>query len=239
MEIEKRISADVDGKKSSIYCIRYLIYNMTHIHRTPLRDQIYADILTRVLAGELAPGARVRDALMAEALGVSRTPVREALIRLARDGVLDADAGRGFRVRRLDRDELREVGAILAELEPLALRLSPELTPDQLDGLAEMARRLEQTRGDVGRAVELDESFHRALLDGCPNRRLLELIATLRQVPRRYLHAYLREAGRLSLSTLHHTRLLAALRAGDREEAAALLARRWRRGVEEMETSIR
>ncbi|HUF36423.1 MAG TPA: FCD domain-containing protein, partial [Gemmatimonadales bacterium] len=150
-----------------------------------------------------------------------------------------ADAGRGFRVRRLDRDELRDVGAILAELEPLALRLSPEPSPERLDRLAEMAGRLERTRGDVGRAVELDESFHQALLDGCPNRRLLELIATLRQVPRRYLHAYLREAGRLSLSTLHHTRLLAALRAGDREAAAGLLARRWRRGVEEMETWIR
>lgn len=212
---------------------------MTAILRAPLRDQIYAEILGRVHAGDLEPGARVRDTILARALGVSRTPVREALIRLARDRVLDADAGRGFRVRRLDRDELREVGAILAELEPLALRLSPSPSGEQLDRLAETARRLEQTRGDAGRAVELDESFHQALLDGCPNRRLLELIATLRQVPRRYLHAYLREAGRLSLSTLHHTRLLAALRAGDREAAAALLARRWRRGIEEMETWIR
>ncbi len=185
------------------------------------------------------PGSRVRDTVLAGHLGVSRTPVREALIRLAREGVLDADAGRGFRVRPLDRRELREVGAILAELEPLALRLAPEPTGERLERLAEIGRLLEQTRGDIGRAVELDESWHQVLLGGCPNRRLLDLIATLRQVPRRYLHAYLREAGRLSLSTLHHTRLLAALRQGGREAAAGLLERRWRRGIEEMEAWIR
>jgi len=209
------------------------------ITRAPLRDQVYAEILQRVHGGDLKPGVRVRDTAIASLLGVSRTPVREALIRLARDGVLDADTGRGFRVRPLDRGELREVGAILAELEPLAFRLSGELPPERLERLAEAAKQLEQTRGDIGRAVELDESFHQILLEGCPNRRLLELIATLRQVPRRYLHAYLREAGRLSLSTLHHTRLLAALGAGDRAAAAGLLERRWRRGIEEMEAWIR
>jgi DNA-binding GntR family transcriptional regulator len=192
-----------------------------------------------VQRGDLAPGSRVRDAALAGRLGVSRTPVREAMLRLAREGVLDADTGRGFRVRRLDRAELRDVGAILAELEPLALRLAGDFPPERLERLAEIARQLEQTRGDIGRAVELDETWHQLLLEGCPNRRLLELIATLRQVPRRYVHAYLREAGRVSLSTLHHTRLLAALGGGDREAAAKLLERRWRRGIEEMETWIR
>ena len=83
--------------------------------------------------------------------------------------------------------------------------------------------------------MELDAAWHRRLLEDCPNRLLLDLIATLRQVPGRYLHAYLREAGRVSLSTLHHTRILDALRRGDRAAAAELLERRWRRGIEEME----
>jgi DNA-binding GntR family transcriptional regulator len=209
------------------------------ISRIPLGAQVYGEILQLVQRGELAPGTRVSDAALAGRLGVSRTPVREALLRLAREGVLDADTGRGFRVRRLDRAELRDVGAILAELEPLALRLAQELPAERLERLGEIARQLEQTRGDIGRAVELDEAWHQLLLEGCPNRRLLELIATLRQVPQRYVYAYLREAGRVSLSTLHHTRLLAALRSGDREAAAGLLERRWRRGIEEMETWIR
>jgi DNA-binding GntR family transcriptional regulator len=131
------------------------------------------------------------------------------------------------------------VGGILAALEPLALRLVPRFPDERLASLAELAKRLEQTRGDVARIVELDDAWHNDLLADCPNRRLLDLIATLRQVPRRYLHAYFREAGRLSLSTLHHTRILAALRRDDREAAAELLERRWRRGIEEMEAWIR
>jgi DNA-binding GntR family transcriptional regulator len=209
------------------------------ISRVPLGTQVYGEVLELVQRGDLPPGSRVRDTDLAGRLGVSRTPVREALLRLAREGVLDADMARGFRVRPLDRAELRDVGAILAELEPLALRLAGEFSADRLERLAEIARQLEQTRGDIGRAVELDEVWHRLLLEGCPNRRLRELIAMLRQVPQRYVHAYLREAGRVSLSTLHHTRVLGALRTGDREAAARLLERRWRRGIDEMEAWIR
>lgn len=208
------------------------------VTRLPLGKQVYTEIANLLVQGELAPGIRLRDAELATRLGVSRTPVREALIRLADEGALEADAGRGFRVRPLSRAELRDVGAILAALEPLALRLSPPPEPGLIDRLADLTRQLEQTRGEVSRAVELDEAWHRVLLERCPNRRLLALVAVLRLVPRRYLHAYLREAGRLSLSTVHHARLLDALRQGDVAAAADLLERRWRRGIEEMERWI-
>jgi DNA-binding GntR family transcriptional regulator len=208
------------------------------ISRSPLGDQVYSEVVTLLHSGDLPPGTRVRDLAIAGRLGVSRTPVREALQRLSREGLLDSGPGRGFRVRPLDRAELRDVGAILAELEPLALRLSPDPEPDRVKRLEGLIKQMEQSRGDAARVIELDETWHQTLLDGCPNRRLLDLIAALRRVPRRYLHAYLREAGRLGLSTLHHTRLLAALRTGDRQAAAGLLERRWRRGIEEMEAWI-
>jgi DNA-binding GntR family transcriptional regulator len=160
--------------------------------------------------------------------------VREALIRLAREGALDADVGRGFRVSRLDPVELQEVGAILAVLEPLALELVPDFPADRLDRLGAIARRLEQTRGDIDACIELDDEWHCTLLEQCPNRRLLGLIGTLRQTPRRYLRHYLTQAGRLSLSTVHHSRIAAALARGDRPAARELLERRWRRGLEEV-----
>jgi DNA-binding GntR family transcriptional regulator len=209
------------------------------IARVPLRDQVYQEVLARIHRGEVAPGARVRDTTLAQQLGVSRTPVREALLRLSREGVLDVVTGRGFRLRHFAREELRDVGGILASLEPLALRLVPEFPPEKLTALEDLARQLEQIRGDIPQIVEADDAWHRRLVEDCPNRLLLDLIATLRQVPRRYLHAYLREAGRLSLSTLHHGRVLEALRRGDRSAAAGLLERRWHRGIEEMEAWIK
>jgi DNA-binding GntR family transcriptional regulator len=205
------------------------------IARAPLSDEVYRQVLQRVQRGDIPPGARVRDVTLATQLGVSRTPVREALLRLARDGVLENMMGRGFRVRPLDPGELREVGAILGSLESLALRLSPAPATERLGRLRELDRKLERTRGDVSQCLDLEDEWHRVLLEACPNRRLLDLIASLRQVPRRYLAAYMRDAGRLSLSTMPHAKILQALRDGGRDTAATVFEQQWNKGVAELE----
>lgn len=205
------------------------------IARTPLRDEVHRQLVGRLERGDLAPGSRVRDVAVAAELGVSRTPVREALVRLARDGVLENTMGRGFRVKPLDPAELREVGAILGTLESLALRLSPRPEPVRLDRLRELDRRLEQTRGGASACLDLEDEWHRVLLEDCPNRRLLELIASLREVTRRYLAAYMRDARRLSLSIQPHTRILQALKNDGCDSAAAVFEQQWRRGVAELE----
>ena len=208
------------------------------ITRTPLRDQVYDAVLTRIYRGDLPPARRVRDTDLAAQLGVSRTPVREALLRLAREGVLEADMGRGFSVRPLDATEMRETGAMLSALEGLALQLSPELPPERLTRLSEIDRELAATRGDVDRCIDLDEEWHRTLLEACPNTRLRAMISSLWQVPRRYMRAYLGDAGRVSLSTQHHARILEALRRNDRETAMARFTHHWQRGIEELEAWI-
>jgi DNA-binding GntR family transcriptional regulator len=209
------------------------------ILRSPLGDQVYLQILQRVERGDLPTGAKLRDAAIAAELGVSRTPVREALVRLAREGVLSAEPGRGFRLPPMAPTELWDIGSILATLEPLALDQSRDPSPDQLSRLAEIVRRLEQTRGDIPACVELDDQFHRVLLEGCSNRRLVILLETLRRSLRRYLYHYLQRGGRVSLSTLQHTRIAEALRKGDRATARQLLERKWRRGMEEIEGTLR
>ena len=77
------------------------------------------------------------------------------------------------------------------------------------------------------------------LLESCPNARLLRLAETLRRTLRRYLHSYLQRGGRVSLSTLQHTRIADALRKGDRAGARQLLERKWRRGMDEIEGALR
>lgn len=204
------------------------------IARTPLRDEVYRQLLDRIARGDLPSGSRVRDTQMASELGVSRTPVREALLRLAREGVVDADMGRGFSIRALDATEMRETGAILSDLEGLALRLSGKISPDRLADLGAIDRELAGIRGDPDRCIDLDEQWHRTLLQDCPNQRLLSMIATLWQVPRRYMRAYLRDAGRVSLSTQHHARIIEALRRNDREAAVGRFSHHWERGIEEL-----
>ena len=208
------------------------------ITRTPLRDEVYRQILDRIQRGDPAPGNRLRDGALALTLGVSRTPVREALIRLARDGVLDADMGKGFRVPPLDAGEIGETGQVLGALESLALELAPDFPAEQLERLANIARRLEHTRDDASRCVDLEDEWHRVLLEQCPNRRLLELIVNLRQVSRRYLAAFLRDSSRIALSTLPHQKILEALLQGDRTGALRLFAVHWRRGIKQLQAWI-
>jgi DNA-binding GntR family transcriptional regulator len=212
---------------------------MPAIVRATLGEQVYLQILQRIERGQVPAGVKLRDAALAAELGVSRTPVREAMLRLAREGVLAAETGRGFRLTPMTPGELHEIGSILASLELLAFDQAPEPLRDQLTALADVVRKLEQTRGDIAACVALDEQFHRILLDGCPNRRLLTLVETLRRGLRRYLHHYLQHGGRVSLSTLQHTRIIDALRKSDRGAVRQLLERKWRRGIEEMAGALR
>jgi DNA-binding FadR family transcriptional regulator len=80
----------------------------------------------------------------------------------------------------------------------------------------------------------LEDDWHRTLLESCPNRRLLDPISSLRQIPRRYLAAYMRDAGRLSLSTLPHTKILAALMDGGPDSGASVFEQQWKKGVAEL-----
>ncbi len=209
------------------------------IDRTPLGEQVYLQILQRIQRGSVPAGSKLRDASIAAELGVSRTPVREALLRLSREGLLSADAGRGFRLTPLDPAELRDIGSILASLEPLALDQSPDPSPERIERLTGIVRRLEQTRGNIAGCIDLDDEFHRVLLKDCPNRRLLGLVETLRRGLRRYLHHYLERGGRVSLSSVQHSKIADALRKGDRQAARELLERKWRRGIDEIESALR
>jgi DNA-binding GntR family transcriptional regulator len=199
---------------------------------------VHRQVLERVAGGSIPPGTRLKDSALAAELGVSRTPVREALLRLVREGVLAADMGRGFSVRPLEATEMQETGVILARLEGLALGLSGDIPAERLAELSEIDRQLAAVRGNPERCIDLDEQWHRTLLQGCSNGRLLSMIQSLWQVPRRYMRAYLRHEGHLSLSTQHHARIIEALRRSDRDTAAARFSHHWQRGIEELSAWI-
>ncbi|HEX5819763.1 MAG TPA: GntR family transcriptional regulator [Gemmatimonadales bacterium] len=201
--------------------------------RAPLRAQVRDAILRLLEGGELA-GTRVRDTDLATRLGVSRTPVREALLDLVRTGVLVSDHGRGFRVAPLDPVEVRELGQMLGALEASALRLSAPFSPARLADLERAVAGIDAARGDASLVLDRNEEWHLILLEGCPNRRLRERLADLRGATRRYVLAFLREAGRLGLATGGHRRVLSALQRGDQPAAARALEEQLVSGTDEL-----
>ena len=208
------------------------------ITRVPLREQVHHAIVGRILREELAPGSRISDSAMAGELGVSRTPVREALLRLEREGFLEVDVGRGFFVKPLSAGEVRESYPILWTLEVLALRTSPPPSRARLADLARINAELAEAADDPERRIDLDVEWHRTLLAECGNERLLEMIADIKNVIRRYEYAYMQNSGHIPVSTSTHERIVRAVESGDVEAAVPLLESNWRFSMEELLTWI-
>lgn len=204
------------------------------LDRAPLRDRIAEVLRRRILAGVLAPGETVRDGELAESLGASRTPVREALIRLSAEGLVEARVGRGFRVRPLERRELEELHPLIATLEPLALEVSAPCSAAQAAALERIVGRMEDAEADAERRHALDADWHRALIAGCGNERLLHYVEEIRAALQRYETAWLAGVVGMELSVAEHRAIAAAFCAGERARATELLRAHWRRGLDEL-----
>ena len=210
---------------------------MAPINRRLLREHIYEDVLKRIMHGHFQPGSRLRDTIIADELQVSRTPVREALVRLSQDGHLHADAGRGFKVRTLTPQEVRDLYPVAWTLEILALRTSGSFSVTQLARLREINAELGANAGSVEERISIDESWHRTLLEGCANGELLQLIDTVKRRLRVYEHAYWYDAS-VADSVDQHSRILSAIESGDIDEAATVLEENFSKTMERLLSSL-
>lgn len=185
-----------------------------------------------ILSGEATAGERINESLVARRLGVSQTPVREALGGLAELGFLTSRPRRGFFVRALSRREAEDIYSLLADLEALALTRSAAPTSADLERLGEINRELAGASDDPLRAIELDTAFHEKLHARCPNRLLRDLLGRHRRLAFRYEVAYMRGTGRISVSSRQHERILAALARGELAAAGEAVRENWLAGIE-------
>ncbi|MHB8395151.1 MAG: GntR family transcriptional regulator [Candidatus Dormibacteria bacterium] len=203
------------------------------IVRRPLRASISDEIQKRIAAGELHAGASLNEPALAEELGVSRTPLREALLTLEHEGLLEARPGQGWIVAPLTANVAAEVYPMVAALEILALQTSllPKLST-RLPKLTAVNARMLLATHDSFTAQQLDDEWHKLLVADCPNRRLLDTIASLKRVVHRYEYAYMRDTGSVPTSVREHEAIIAALQANDLERATAILQSNWSRAAQ-------
>jgi DNA-binding GntR family transcriptional regulator len=182
-----------------------------------------------ILHGDLPPGARLGEVELADRLGVSRTPVREALGRLAAEGLVEIVPNRGARVSSWSVAELEEVFELRAALEPrlAALAASRATTADAME-LEHLAREMERAGAagphrDLDALVPLNRGFHGRLvgLAGRPATAAALAGAVHAPIVLRNFHAY--DDASLARSLAHHLEIVAAVRAGDADWAAAVM----------------
>lgn len=201
------------------------------LHRVNVSETVAAAVRAMIVDGRLAPGERVNEVRLSQALGVSRTPLREALNRLAAEGALSSTPAIGYSVRPLSVEEFEQLYDIRPLLDPEALRLAGLPGAARLAKLEALNRRFAATQ-DAEAAISLDDEWHRELIAPCPNRVLIEMIEAMILRTRRYEVALLRERPNRLRATDDHEQILAALRAGDLEAACAALKTNMQSGRE-------
>jgi len=193
--------------------------------RSNLREQIKDVILQRIVAGEYSPGERLVETRIAQELGVSQAPVREALRDLEQLGCVVHEPFRGCSVRAFSAEELLEAFPVRAALEALAARLAAErITEDELLRLAELLQRMRAAaqRGEAHDQSQANASFHATIVRAARNPTLERQWSFLEPFSRTYLTVSQPGLDLLALSE-RHVPILEALRARDGEAAAAAM----------------
>jgi DNA-binding GntR family transcriptional regulator len=195
-------------------------------------ERIAAHLREAILAGEIAPGERIRQEEVAERLGTSRLPVREALRILEAEGLTEHAANKGARVPRLDPAELDVLYRMRERLEPLALTESlPHLGDARIAELADIHERI-MGDDDLGEFLVLDRAFHLGSYAGCPSEQLASSVTRLWNATQPYRRAFMSLEGRPHRREVvdhEHRLILDALARRDPVDAERYLAGHIRR----------
>ena len=207
--------------------------------RDNLSEVIAREVRDRIVSGALAAGRRINEVHLARELAVSRTPLREALTRLAGEERVEVNPRQGFAVPPLSVAEVEELYPIRARLDPWALSLAGLPGKDALRALDALNRELAARADEPAAVIELDDRFHMALVAGCRNRALLALIRQMMWRTRRYEHLYFSERRHVAAAARTHRAILARLRAGDLDGACTHLRDNMQTASPELVAAIR
>lgn len=195
--------------------------------RTVLRDELSR----RIGYGAIAPGARLNETDLARELGVSATPIREALLSLEGELGIVSEPRRGFRVQPLERKEAEELYSLVGHLERHALTLQGIPPRECLTALAKVNARLGAARTTLTQALALDDEWHSLLLARQPNGHLVDVTRRLKRLLRRYEYAYMLSGRRITLAQAQHDAIVDELTAGHLVAAGKLLEQNWLAGI--------
>jgi DNA-binding GntR family transcriptional regulator len=151
-----------------------------HLEIRSVVDDVHEALLERIVVGELAPGSPLRQEVLADELGVSRTPLREALVRLASEGLVEFTPNRGAKVARRDFSDMQQAWRARLVIEPGAARLAAERRDaDSIEHMRESVRRQRVVAGDVTTSFALNREFHLTLVQASGNAHLAQFAELL------------------------------------------------------------
>ena len=206
--------------------------NVVRLTPRALYEEVAERLRQRIFNRELTPGDWIDELRIAQELGISRTPLREALKVLAAEGLVTMKVRRGAFVTEASSKDLADVYHLLTLLETDAVEVvACQASAAQLAELTALHADLEAAVGDAERFFAINEAFHLRLLELADNKWRLQVVQDLRKVMKLHRQHSLLKAGRLEESLAEHRELMAALRARDGARAAQGMRKHFRSGL--------
>lgn len=188
----------------------------------PLRDVVFNTLRQAILRGELKPGERLMEIALSNRLGVSRTPVREAIRMLELEGLVIMIPRKGAQVAQITEQDMTDVLEVRLGLEELAVRFACErITDEELEKLGEAVQEFEKsiTNADLSALAEADVKFHEIIYQATHNQRLVQIINNIREQMYRYRIEYLKDVESRKRLLKEHYAIWAALKNRDKDNA--------------------
>ena len=194
----------------------------------PLRDVVFNTLRQAILRGELKPGERLMEIQLANKLGVSRTPIREAIRKLELEGLVLMIPRKGAEVAEITEKSLRDVLEVRRALEELAVQLACEkITKEEIRELERVAKEFQQVvnSSDITEIAEVDVCFHDIIYTATDNQKLIQLLNNLREQMYRYRVEYLKRDGVFPQLIAEHEAIIRHIENNEKEKATEVMSR--------------
>ncbi len=188
----------------------------------PLKDLVYLELKHKILTGEIVSQTRLMEIDLSEKMNVSRTPIREAIKRLADDGLVKVEPRRGAYVANISIKDMLDVFEVREDMEGFATKLAAErITEEEKKTLHQIATDYEFAikQGNKERIIELDEAFHNFIVACSGNETLTNLVSYVQELSLRFRYLYYDDFSLYKSTAEQHKRIVEAISAGNGEDA--------------------
>jgi len=192
-------------------------------HR-PLREIVYEELKSQIITGKISPGARLMEIELAEDMGVSRTPIREAIRKLEKEGLVVIEARKGAYASQISTEDMIEILEVRQTMEGLAAYFAASrMTGQQLQVLKTISNNYNKAveDGDTAKMIYYDTKFHRIIVDSSHNKILIRMVEQLQELVLRFRYIYYDDFKRAEKMPKEHQDILDAIARRDGEAARA------------------
>lgn len=189
----------------------------------PLKDLVYLELKHKILTGEIVSQTRLMEIDLSEKMNVSRTPIREAIKRLADDGLVKVEPRRGAYVANISIKDMLDVFEVREDMEGFVAKLAAQrINEEEKEELRKIASEYEEALSkteDKENIIELDEKFHNYIVSCCGNETLSELVKYVQELSLRFRYLYYNDYSLYESTAEQHNRIMEAINSGRAEEA--------------------